>query len=88
MNDAREFARGEARVVLALGAHAHHLARAEYDRGGARRTYAHDDGAETLRSVLGIGRIHSDLLHTQQAAQIHCAHDVPVNCSNMQYTCM
>ena len=84
LNDARVFAGGEARVVLALGARAHHLARAEYERGGARRTYAHDDGRETLRIVLGIARIQSDLLQLERAAQIYCAHNVSVNCSNVQ----
>jgi len=76
LDDARVLAGGEARVVLGLGARAHHLARAEDEGGGARRADAHDHGREPLRVVLGVARVQRDLLQLQLAAQVHRAHDV------------
>ena len=78
LDDSRIFASSKSRIVLALGARAHHLARAEYESGGTWRTYTHDHGGKTFRIELGISREQRDLLQFERAAQIHRAHYVSI----------
>ena len=68
---------GQPAVVLALGARADHLARAEDERRGARLSDAHDDRSEPLRVVLGVPRLHRDLAQVQLAQHVDGGDDVP-----------
>jgi len=67
---------GQSRVLLALGASAHHLAGGEDERRGAGLADAHDDGREALGVVLRVARLQRYLLQVQRAAQVDCGHDV------------